>query len=88
MASLIKDYAREIKHGKELTGHMFLNRADALAASNKIRTDHKNANRNAEEDTFDATWKHFDVNNDGLIEVERMPQFFRMLLGNALDIDL
>ena len=37
---------------------------------------------------FEDTWNHFDVNHDGLVEVERMPQFMRMLLGNALAIDL
>ena len=37
---------------------------------------------------FEDTWNHFDVNKDGLVEVERMPQFLRYLTGNALDISL
>ena len=40
------------------------------------------------ENRFEETWNHFDVNKDGLVEAERMPQFMRMLLGNALAIDL
>ena len=37
---------------------------------------------------FDDTWTHFDVNNDSLIEVERMPQFLRYLTGNSQLIGL
>ena len=29
------------------------------------------------------SWKHFDVNDDGKIEIERAPQFLRMILGNV-----
>ena len=28
-------------------------------------------------DHFASTWEYFDVNKDGLIEVERIPQFLR-----------
>jgi len=37
--------------------------------------------------SFEEVWNHFDVNKDGLVEVERMPQMLRMMCG-ALDIDL
>jgi len=37
---------------------------------------------------FDNTWNHFDVNHDRLVEVERMPQFLRYMLGNSLEIGL
>lgn len=39
-------------------------------------------------DHFKETWEHFDVNKDGIVEVERMPQFLRYLIGNALAIGL
>ena len=29
---------------------------------------------------FDELWDHFDVNNQGLVEIERMSQFYKMLL--------
>ena len=102
MHSMIKNYAREVKHDGELTGHLFLNKADAKAAAQEVVSNHGGADRKRdydagnesgdleeqEGDRFEETWNHFDVNKDGLVEVERMPQFMRMLLGNALDIDL
>ena len=102
MHSMIKNYAREVKHKGDLTGHLFLNKADAKAASQEVVSNHVREDRLAEHDMgndggegddeegdrFEETWNHFDINHDGLVEVERMPQFFRMLLGNALAIDL
>ena len=89
MNSMIKNYAREVTKNGELTGHMFLNHNDAWAASQEVIASHKKHNaNNAGKKEFEEVWNHFDVNHDGLVEVERMPQFFRMLLGNALDIDL
>ena len=87
MNSMIKNYAREIKKAGDLTGHMFLNHDDARAAANEVLASHSSANA-VGVDQFEDIWNHFDVNHDGLVEVERMPQFFRMLLGNSLDIDL
>ena len=29
---------------------------------------------------FAELWNHFDVNNVGLLEIERMSQFYKMLL--------
>lgn len=33
-------------------------------------------------DKFKATWEHYDVNNSGKVEAERMPGFFQHLIGN------
>ena len=89
MNSMVGSYAREAVVDGRLTGHMFLNEADARAASDEVIANHKGADRSAgAEGRFEEVWNHFDVNHDGLVEVERMPQFFRMLLGNALDINL
>ena len=33
-------------------------------------------------DKFKATWEHFDVNNSGKVEADRMPGFFQHLIGN------
>ena len=84
MNSLIKNYAREVRREGHNTGHFFLNRDDARAAADEILRDHK-SNITVEKVDFDGTWKHFDVNNDGLVEVERMPQFLRYLTGGALN---
>ena len=89
MNSMVGKYAREAVVEGRMTGHMFLNEADARAASDEVIANHKGADRAVEnEGRFAEVWNHFDVNHDGLVEVERMPQFFRMLLGNALDISL
>ena len=100
MNSMIGTYAREVFVEGKPTGHLFLNKADARAAADEVIRDHVHEDRLAEADSapddlaasdgdrFEDTWNHFDVNKDGLVEVERMPQFMRMLLGNALAIDL
>ena len=89
MNSLIKTYAREIKQEGKQTGQMFLNKEDALAVSQEVLKTHGPNNAQAEDGPdFESTWNHFDVNKDGLVEVERMPQFLRYLLNGALDIDL
>ena len=31
---------------------------------------------------FDTLWDHFDVNHVGLVEIERMSQFYKMLLND------
>ena len=92
MNSLIKNYAREIKIDGQLTGRYMLNHDDALAAAKEVAQNHGkfdtvDGNGGALQN-FEDTWNHFDVNHDGLIEVERMPQFLRYMLGNALDISL
>ena len=72
MHSMIKNYAREIKKDGELTGHFFLNHDDARAAANEVLQSHASANA-VGTDQFEDVWGHFDVNHDGLVEVERMP---------------
>ena len=86
MHSLLKNYAREIKVNGKLTGQFFLNKEDAKAAYDEIVKSHPNYATGAD---FDGAWEHFDVNKDGLVEVDRMPQFFRYAMpGGAKDIDL
>ena len=87
MNSLITQYAREVKKDGKLTGQMFLNKEDAQNVSNEVTKDHKKDTATDSVD-FEGTWKHFDINNDGLVEVERMPQFLRYLTNGALNPDL
>ena len=93
MNSLIQNYAREIKQDGKLTGAYFCNKDDAFAASTEVVSTHfkytlEKAGEWLKKNTFDETWNHYDVNKDGLVEVERMPMFLRSVTGNALDIDL
>ena len=71
MHSLITKYAREIRRDGHNTGNLFLNKDDARAASDEVLNTHKRDT--ATKPDFDGTWAHFDVNNDGLVEVERFP---------------
>ena len=76
-----------------MTGALFCNKDDAFAVSTEVvRTHMKKSEADAKkwlnDNTFADTWNHYDVNKDGLIEVERMPMFLRSVTGNALDIEL
>ena len=51
---------------------MFLNKDDAKSVSTEVEKSHPGHIATDEVD-FEGTWDHFDVNKDGLIEVERMP---------------
>ena len=93
MNSLIANYAREVKQEGKLTGAMFCNKDDALAVSTEVVQTHfkytkEKAAKWLKDNTFEETWNHYDVNKDGLVEVERMPMFLRSVSGNALDIEL
>ena len=91
MNSLIGNYAREVVIDGKKTGQMFCNLEDAKNVLSEVIKTHPAMGYTSLSGEVDAegAFKHFDVNNDGLIEVERMPQFIRYALPNgALDIDL
>jgi hypothetical protein len=89
MRSLIENYAIEMKDkdGKP-TGNFFFDKAAAKSAAKEVVATHGSNDKSIIENNFEDTWNHFDVNKDALVEVERMPQFFRYMLGNALAIGL
>lgn len=93
MNSMIKNYALEVKNedGKP-SGHFFVDRDNAYRASEEVvRTHMFKEDKKVQSflsEKFSDTWNHFDVNKDGLVEVERMPQFLRFMLGNSLEINL
>ena len=78
MNSLIKTYALESKddNGKS-TGNFFFDKAAAEAVSSEVVHTHRDLSGNQLkgflDEHFETTWEHFDVNNDNLVEVERMP---------------
>ena len=71
MNSMIENYAREVRIDGKLTGHMYLNKKDALDASKEIIGTHWNWNSTKtndwlkKDDKFEDSWNHFDVNKDG-----------------------
>jgi len=93
MHSLIDQYSLEMKddNGRP-SGHFFLDRDAARKVSDEVVHTHMHFNdeqtNNYLASKFPETWTHFDVNNDGIVEVERMPQFLRWVLGNSLTFGL
>jgi|TARA_B110000285_G_scaffold215407_1_gene261712 hypothetical protein len=89
MRSLIENYAIEMKDKNDKpTGNFFFDKKAAQAAAKEVVKDHASNDQSILQNNFEDTWNHFDVNKDALVEVERMPQFFRYMLGNALAIGL
>jgi hypothetical protein len=94
MNSLIENYALEMKDSNGApTGHFFFDKDAAKAVSTEVVNTHMQFKNKGEAATFldsrfNDTFDHFDVNKDKLIEVERMPQFLRYLIGNSLEINL
>ena len=75
MRSLIENYAIEMKNptdGKP-SGHFFFNKVAAKDASTEVVKSHMPKAMQLLGEKFEDTWTHFDVNKDGLVEVERMP---------------
>jgi hypothetical protein len=74
------------------SGHFYLDKDAARKVSDEVVHTHFQYNdeqtNNWLATKFPETWDHFDVNKDGLVEVERMPQFLRWVLGNSLTINL
>ena len=74
MRSLIQNYAIEIKDDKaKPTGHFFFNKEAASNAADEIVKTHGSNDKSILQNNFEDTWNHFDINKDGLVEVERMP---------------
>jgi hypothetical protein len=91
MNSVLKNYSHEVKLDGVLTGHNFSDKNDALGLYNEVKRTHCarwGTCKGADHVGFEDAFNHFDVNGDGLIEAERMPQFVRYVFGGALDQDL
>ena len=89
MHSIISKYAVETKDPvtKKPTGHFFLDRAAAEAISREVIGTHLHLTGAKASEYFDEhvpdTWQRFDVNKEGWVEAERMPQFLRIIVGNV-----
>ena len=74
------------------SGHFFLNKDGASDVAYEVLANNfgwtGGKAKQFHTSHFDATWDHFDVNKDRLVEVERMPQFLRYFLGDSLNIGL
>merc|ERR1712196_739686 len=95
MRSMIEQYALEernentddvTKPGSEPSGKFWMNRIATLAAAKEVLGTHKGLS-GKELDAyintyFDKAWFHFDVNQSGMVEVIKMPQFMRFLCSD------
>merc|ERR1719473_1801943 len=97
MRSMIKKYAQEertdtetlddgTKIGGEPTGKFWMTQGTTLSAAKEVLNTHKGLSGGqlqAYLDTyFQKAWDHFDVNEEGQIEVIKMPQFMRFLASD------
>ena len=84
MKSMIMNYAQEGKDKEGApNGQFFMTEAQTKAAAAEVLGSHKALDGPAKAEYlktyFPRTWAHFDVNKDGRIGVETMPQFMRFL---------
>ena len=93
MASMIANYALESKNEDGTpTGKFFMDEKRTNAAANEVLKSHKKIDGKELEEYmktyFARTWKHFDINNDGVVGVDVMPQFMRFLASDqALELN-
>ena len=61
-----------------------MDKKGALAVAKELVTEYKKLSGPKNEEyinyNFYDLWDHFDVNKTGLIEIERMSQFYKMML--------
>ena len=87
MASMIANYALEGKNEDGTpNGKFFMDEARTKAASGEVLKSHKKIEGKELEEYmktyFARTWKHFDINSDGMVGVDVMPQFMRFLASD------
>ena len=87
MRSMISTYAREGKTADgEPNGQFSLTEASTRAAAAEVLATHKKLSGAALKDYlaeyFPRTWAHYDVNKEGAIGVEVVPQFMRFLASD------
>ena len=90
--SMIEKYAVEEKKCNDdmeacvPTGHFWMNEVGTRFAAKEVLNTHMGLSGEAQKEYidqyFDKTWAHFDVNGAGVIEVNKMPMFFRFLMSD------
>ena len=80
-------YATEGKKDGLPTGHFWVTKADGKKAATEVVGTHLKLKGSALKDyvekEFPTYWAKYDVNEDGKIEVDRMPVFLKSICGNA-----
>ena len=89
MKSILTKYAVEMRDPKtgEANGQFFVDESGAFAIAREVIATHMGMKGAELEKYFSETvpkaWARFDVNNDGIIEATRVPQFLRLIVGNV-----
>tara|TARA_B110000305_G_C19151797_1_gene498412 strand:- start:151 stop:669 length:519 start_codon:yes stop_codon:yes gene_type:complete len=87
MKSLYKNYATEGESGGKPNGHFWVTEADAKRVAAEVAETHLGQKGEAADSyvaaQFMPLWKKYDVNEDGKIEIDRMPTLLRTFCGSA-----
>jgi hypothetical protein len=85
MNSLISEYSIEGKKNKKPDGHYYIDKHGAemisIAAIKQNLEMKEGEAQKLVKERFPDLWEHYDVNNDGFMEVERAPMFIRGMVG-------
>ena len=84
MQSLISRYSIEGNTDGVANGKFYLNKEGARAVSTEVVHTHLFGGAKGDQfvnEKFDGVWNYFDVNHDGFLVVQVMPQFLRMIVG-------
>jgi hypothetical protein len=84
MWSLYKNYATEGRKNGKPTGHFWVTKTDAQRAAEEVAVTHLGAKSLTGDlkTQFNELWDRYDVNEDGHLDIDRMPQFLRTFCGN------
>jgi uncharacterized protein YyaL (SSP411 family) len=82
MRSLITNYALEGKTAGEPNGHFYLTKDATKAASTNVVKQHFSEWSQQKTDefigsTFNKLYQHYDVNNEGFLDADRVPPLLR-----------
>ena len=82
MRSLYKNYATEGEANGLPNGHFWVTKADGKRVADEVVNTHLGKKEISEED-FKEAWAKYDVNEEGRIEIDRMPMFLRSICGSS-----
>ena len=87
MRSLYKNYATEGETNNHPNGHFWVTHADAQRVAAEVAETHMGLKGDAAtsyvKTNFEELWKKYDVNEEGRIEIDRMPTLLRTWCGSA-----
>ena len=83
MNSLYEKYATEGKKDGLPTGHFWVDEKNARAVALEVAQTHLGKGKAYVDETFPALWKRYDINEEGSLDIDRVPQFLRAFCGSV-----